>query len=330
MPNVAAPLITAMIVAFALGMANGRWVIEWLRRGGAGQHIRDDGPRTHLAKEGTPTMGGVLIIISTLIAASVSAIWVKAFWPGTALVLAVMLGYGGIGAVDDWRMIRKGRSLGLRARDKLLWQALIAAGFLAAFGVLNPTHRALTLPLANIALPLSWAYYPVVLVLIVGTSNAVNLTDGLDGLASGLATIAAAAFGAAALWLGQPGVAMFSFALSGACLAFMWFNVHPAQVFMGDTGALALGAALAVAATVLKAELLLIPFCLIFYLEVASVIIQVVWFRLTGKRVFRMSPLHHHFELAGIAESRIVFGFWATALVICGLGMYGLWRGWMP
>lgn len=330
MPSVVAPLITATLLAFALGAANGRWVIARLRRAGVGQHIRDDGPQTHLAKEGTPTMGGVLIIFSTLVAVVVGAIWAKSLWPGTALVLAVMLGYGAVGAVDDWRMIRRGRSLGLRARDKLLWQALIAAAFLAAFGVLNPTHRALVLPFTNLALPLSWAYYPVMLVLIVGTSNAVNLTDGLDGLASGLATIAAASFGAAALWLGQPGMAIFSFALSAACLAFMWFNLHPARIFMGDTGALALGAALAAAATVLKAELLLIPFCLLFYLEVLSVIIQVVSFRLTGKRVFRMSPLHHHFELAGVAEPRIVFGFWVTALITCGLGMYGIWRGWTP
>jgi phospho-N-acetylmuramoyl-pentapeptide-transferase len=330
MASAAAPVMAAMAVAFVLGVGNGRWVIGVLRRAGVGQHVRDDGPQSHLAKEGTPTMGGVLIILATLAAAVVAAAWIGASWRVIALLLAITLGYGAIGAADDWRMIRKGRSLGLRARDKLLWQALVAAGFVAGLAALHPGHRSIGFPhVESLAIPLSWAYYPVMLVVIVGTSNAVNLTDGLDGLAAGLACLAAASFGAIALWSAQPTVAAFSFALSAACLGFMWFNFHPAQVFMGDTGALAIGAALAAIASVLRAELLLVPFCFMFYVEVLSVAVQVISFRLTGKRVLRMSPLHHHFELVGVAEPRIVAGFWTVALVLSGLGIYAVWRMWI-
>lgn len=326
----AGPLIAAMAVSFALGVANGRWVIDRLRVAGVGQHVRDDGPQSHLAKEGTPTMGGLLILAPTLVAVVLANLWLRGPWLGIGLVLAITLAFGAIGFVDDWRMIRRDRSLGLRARDKLFWQAVIASAFLAALAAVEGGREALRLPFMDITVPLSWGYYPVMLLFIVGTSNAVNLTDGLDGLACGLATIAGASFGAVALWLGQPGVAIFCFALSAACVGFMWFNLHPAQVFMGDTGALALGAGLAAVAALLGAELLLIPFCLLFYVEALSVVIQVISFRLTGKRVFRMSPLHHHFELAGVSEPRIVFGFWAVALAICGFGMYGVWRGWTP
>ena len=305
--------IIALAASFLLVVLAGAPVIRWLQRAGCRQHIREDGPARHLPKAGTPTMGGLLILGALmLISLLAGAMGGLLSWE-LLLLLALTLAFAGLGLADDWRMIRRGRSLGLRARYKLLLQFALAALFLWAAAQLANRGPLLTLPFASGSLWLGWSYWPLAAIFIVWTSNSVNLTDGLDGLAAGLCAIAAATFALLAFWAFAGAVSLFCASLTGACLGFICFNAYPARVFMGDTGSLALGAALAGAAVLLRAELLLFVFGLLFFVESISVIIQVISFQLTGRRVFRMSPVHHHFELAGWKEPHIVFAFLVTA-----------------
>jgi len=317
-------LIAATVFAFLVTFLTASPVIAFLHRKKLGQQIRDDGPQRHLTKAGTPTMGGVTILAGVI--AGTAASWY--FFPQqfrlSALLLALTVAVAIIGSIDDWGKIRRGRSLGLRAREKLILQ-FVAAGLFTAglvFGLHN--HTTIGIPLLG-EVNLGWAYYPVAILFIAAMSNAVNLTDGLDGLAAGTTVAASLALAGVAWLTGSPTIAAFLACLAAACLAFLWFNRHPAKVFMGDTGSLAIGAALAGAALALKQEVLLLWIGLIFLIEMASVILQVLYFKATkGKRLFRMSPFHHHLELGGWAETTIVTRAWVLAIAL-GASGYALY-----
>jgi phospho-N-acetylmuramoyl-pentapeptide-transferase len=315
-----ARLAVAPAVSLLLVLLLGRPMIAWLRRLGAGQRVRDDGPQRHLQKEGTPTMGGVLIVgaavAGTLAGVSCEPRYLHTYaadkyWAAVTFSLpAMVLFFAAIGFADDWLKIHKGRSLGLRARQKLALQLVGAVAFALALvwwrrsqygGPIYPVY--------------SWAYMLPAgfwMLAIVATSNAVNLADGLDGLAAGLCVVSSLGFAALGLRSGSHVLAASSLSLTGACLGFLWFNRHPARVFMGDVGSLALGAAMAGMAAMLHNPWALIGFCLVPFIEAASVILQVVSFKTTGKRIFKMSPIHHHFELSGWSEQKVVWTFWAV------------------
>lgn len=308
----------AGILAMGLVLALGPVTIAYLRRLKFGQAVRADGPQTHLKKSGIPTMGGVLIVAAAAVATALVAP------PGgrVSLALAVTLGYFLVGFADDLLIVLHHRSLGLKARVKLFWQFLFGFGLAAAVALTPELGPRVAIPGGTGVLELPiWAYILFGGLLMVGTTNAVNLTDGLDGLAAGTVTIAAVAYALIALGRGEVDLAVFAAAIAGGCLGFIWFNAPPAQVFMGDTGSLALGGALGSLALLTKAELWLAIIGGLFVAETLSVIIQVISFRLTGRRVFRMSPLHHHFELLGWPESKVVARFWLVALAFALAGL---------
>jgi phospho-N-acetylmuramoyl-pentapeptide-transferase len=325
--------VTALVVALVLGPA----MIRWLRTAQIGQSIREEGPRTHLAKAGTPTMGGLLILLAV---ASATLLWMDLSNRFVWIALATLVGVGAVGFADDWTKVTKRRSLGLTGKGKLVPQFLMA--FAVAFAIQQwAGHGAIstviTLPFLKRVLPdLGLLYIPFVALVVVGSSNAVNLTDGLDGLATGAVGIAAGTYAVLAYVTGnavaarylqipfipQSGeLAVFCGALVGASLGFLWFNCHPADVFMGDVGSLPLGAAIAAVAVMTKQEVLLAIVGGLFVLEALSVIIQVASFKSTGRRVFKMAPLHHHFELLGWAESRVIIRFWILAILFAVLGL---------
>ncbi|HEY4976611.1 MAG TPA: phospho-N-acetylmuramoyl-pentapeptide-transferase, partial [Gaiellaceae bacterium] len=307
--------ITSMVVILIVGP----WFIEWLRRNEFGQTIRDEGPQGHKTKEGTPTMGGVLIWLAVLVPFFIfSQLSVASF-----SVLVVALGCALIGLADDWMKIIKGRSLGLSARWKLLLQ--LALGLLAGFIALH--FAGLT---TSVSIPFSHAqwhlgtvgFYGLVFLVIAGASNTVNLTDGLDGLAAGSAAIVLVAYAGIAFIIGRhlpdPGMldlSVLSTCIVGACLGFLWFNTFPADVFMGDTGSMGIGGALAGFAIMTKTELLLLLIAGVFLIEALSVMIQVFSFRYFKRRVFLMAPIHHHFEMKAWSETKIMVRFW----ILCGI-----------
>lgn len=313
--------IIAGLIAFGLTVLLGPGTIYYLRKLKFGQQVRSDGPRTHLKKAGTPSMGGVLILAAITIAVVLTSSMGRFV---TAALLAT-LGYGVIGLLDDALKIIGKRSLGLRARDKLVGQIGIAL-LIGLFAVgREDIGSSLMVPFSHAVLELP----PLVFVLLnvfvmVATSNAVNITDGLDGLAAGTTATAALAFAILAWLGGSADMVIFFAAVTGACLGFAWFNAHPAQVFMGDTGALGLGGALAAGAILTRTTLFLPIIGGLFVLETLSVIIQVIYFRITqGKRVFRMAPIHHHFELGGWSETTVMIRFWLISLVCAVLGILG-------
>ncbi len=325
-------VLTAMLFCFVFGP----WMIRKLTFHQIGQNVRDDGPQTHLVKAGTPTMGGALIlaavIVSTLLWADIANAWV---W----LAVLVTAAFGAIGFVDDYRKLKFGNSKGLTARNKYIWQSVIglAAGIWLYLGASSAAETSVLIPmLKNVAIPLGAGYILWSYLVIVGTSNAVNLTDGLDGLAIMPCVLVGSALGIFAYVTGHTefsrylgfhyiqGVgelAIFCTAIGGAGLGFLWFNTYPAQVFMGDVGALALGAALGIVAVIVRQELVLLVMGGIFVAETVSVILQVATFKLTGRRMFRMAPLHHHFELKGWAEPKIIVRFWIVTLVLVLIGL---------
>ncbi|MDK2930125.1 MAG: phospho-N-acetylmuramoyl-pentapeptide-transferase [Bacillota bacterium] len=310
--------IYAALVAIATVIAIGPVSIKILRRMKFGQSIRSNGPATHLAKAGTPTMGGIMILIGVFVATLLFA--PRALGPAWALFIT--LGFGAIGLADDFIIVVARRSLGLRARYKLVAQ-IILAGLLGLFVAARPEFgTTVSIPFLSQRVDLGLGYVVFAILVVIGASNAVNLTDGLDGLAAGTVAIAALTYGIIAMQKGAGDIAVFAFALAGACVGFAWFNCHPAQVIMGDTGSLALGAALGCLAILTKTEILLVVIGGVFVVEALSVIIQVTYFRLTGgRRIFRMSPLHHHFELSGWQEPKVVTRFWILGLVFSVLGM---------
>jgi len=312
MPEARAIAAIAIIPAISLTLVVllGRPMIGFLRRIGAGQRVRNDGPQRHLQKEGTPTMGGILIVGAALVAVLTAALLMDdPLSPRLIALAAAMLVFGLIGFADDWLKIRRGRSLGMRAREKLLLQFLAAAAFVYALAAGTAAYDYPGAPPYPHFPGYGWvAFWGIA---VVATSNAVNLADGLDGLAAGLCIVAGLGF---ALIGGVAEVWTFGLALAGACLGFLWFNRHPARLFMGDVGSLALGAAMAGMAAIMNNPVVLVGLCLVPYIEAGSVIIQVASFKATGKRVFKMSPIHHHFELSGWSERRVVWTFWAVAL----------------
>jgi phospho-N-acetylmuramoyl-pentapeptide-transferase len=303
-------------MAFVLTL--GPITITFLRRLKFGQTVRAEGPQTHLKKTGIPTMGGILIIAAAVLAAAALAPREARLLP---LALGAILGCFLVGLADDMLIIVRRRSLGLRARDKLFWQFLF--GFLLAYAVAITPGLGPDLAVPGwgvLALPV-WLYVLFGGVYLAAWTNAVNLTDGLDGLASGAVTLAAVAYGLIALGRGITDLAVLAFTVAGGCLGFIWFNAPPAQVFMGDSGSLALGAALGALAMLTKTELFLVVIGGLFVLETLSVVIQVISFKLTGRRVFKMSPLHHHFELLGWPESKVVARFWLIGLFFTLVGL---------
>jgi phospho-N-acetylmuramoyl-pentapeptide-transferase len=328
--------MTALTISFVLGPA----VIRWLAAKKIGQPVRSDGPQTHLVKSGTPTMGGALILVSVTVT---TLLWADLSNDYVWVALLTLVGFGAIGWVDDWRKVVEKNSRGLASRWKYFWQSLIGlavAVYLWQTATL-PAHTELIIPFLKYAtLPLSAAAFIVLsYFVIVGSSNAVNLTDGLDGLAilptvmvaSALAIFAYVAGNAVfSKYLGVPFVpgagelAIFCAAMAGAGLAFLWFNAYPAEVFMGDVGALALGAALGVVAVIVRQEIVLFIMCGVFVVETLSVMVQVASFKLTGKRVFRMAPIHHHYELKGWKENQVVVRFWIISMMLVLIGLSSL------
>ena len=329
--------ILAALSALAISLLIGPWMIARLSRYQIGQVIREEGPQTHFKKAGTPTMGGLLILVAILAS---TLLWADLRNRFVWVVLGVTALFGLVGFWDDYLKLIKKNSKGLIARYKYFWQSVggLAAALVLWYTAKSPADTTLYLPfLKNFALPLGFVGFVVLTYLmIVGMSNAVNLTDGLDGLAIMPAVMVAAALGVFAYASGNAVFASYlaipavpqagellivCAALVGAGLGFLWFNTYPAQVFMGDIGALALGAALGTIAVIVRQELVVLVMGGIFVLETASVILQVASFKLTGKRIFRMAPIHHHFEHKGWAEPKVIVRFWIITffLVLAGL-----------
>ena len=312
-------LVQTALLAFFAGVILAPLFIAMVKRMSYGQQIRDDGPRRHLKKAGTPTMGGMIFLL-----ASLPAIFFYAP-KSTSLYLAVflMLGNGFIGFIDDYLKVVRKQSLGLKARSKILGQIMLVVIFYFFWQGMG-LSTSLNVPFTNFVIPLGPLYLPFLLFFILGYTNAVNLTDGVDGLAAGTAILAFLSYVILASRLGDTGVAQFGAAMIGSVFAFLIFNLHPARVFMGDVGSLALGGALAAMAILTKAELHLLIIGGVFVIETLSVIMQVISFQLTGKRIFRMAPLHHHFELSGYSEWRVVTGFWAGGFLLAVVGLLQL------
>ncbi|MBT8426743.1 MAG: phospho-N-acetylmuramoyl-pentapeptide-transferase [Erythrobacter sp.] len=327
-----ATLLTALLIGLLIGPR----FIDMLRvRQGKGQPIREDGPQTHLAKVGTPTMGGLMILISLTLS---MLLWMDLSNPFVWAVLAVTGGFGLIGFLDDYDKVTKASHKGVSGRVRLLFEFIVAGA--ASWLIVSQINTFLYVPFINdFGIELGPFYYVFAAFVIVGAGNAVNLTDGLDGLATMPVIIAAGTFAVIAYLVGRvdyseylgiphvPGageMAIFCAAIMGAGLAFLWFNAPPAAVFMGDTGSLALGGALGAIAVATHHEVVLAIVGGLFVFEALSVIIQVFWFKRTGKRVFRMAPIHHHFEQLGWSESKVVIRFWIVAIVLALLGLAAL------
>ncbi len=335
--------LTAMFLCIVLGP----WLIARLRQFQIGQHIREEGPKSHQKKAGTPTMGGVLILISIIVP---TLLWADLQYPYVWIALFALVGYGIIGFFDDFAKVTHQRSLGLTGRRKMIYQISIAAMFAALLLALRASggySTVMNVPFIKqfrptllieplLANPWTWffgvlPFFVFVGVVLVGSSNAVNLTDGLDGLAIGLMIIASAALTALCYAGGHAQLAeylqiarnprtseltIFCGAMTGASIGFLWYNAHPAEIFMGDVGALGLGGAMAAVAVLIKQEILLVFIGGVFVMEALSVMLQVGSFKLRGKRIFKMAPLHHHFEALGWQESKIIVRFWITGLVL--------------
>ncbi|WP_413437633.1 phospho-N-acetylmuramoyl-pentapeptide-transferase [Sulfuriferula sp. GW1] len=325
--------LTSLTISFVVGPA----VIRKLTSMKIGQAVRDDGPQSHLIKAGTPTMGGALILVSITIS---TLLWADLSNHYVWVVLFTTLGFGAVGWVDDYRKVVHRNPKGLSAKAKYFWQSLIGliAALFIAYSTQLPAQTELIVPFfKHIGIPLGAVGFVILTYfVIVGSSNAVNLTDGLDGLAIMPTVMVASALGIFAYvagnavfskYLGVPHIpgagelVVFCTAMAGAGLAFLWFNAYPAEVFMGDVGALALGAALGVVAVIVRQEIVLFIMGGVFVVETLSVVIQVASFKLTGKRVFRMAPLHHHYELKGWKETQVVVRFWIITMMLVLIGL---------
>ncbi len=328
----ASAMFTALLISFIFGPA----IIRKLKELKVGQQVRADGPGTHLGKAGTPTMGGILILIAITVP---TLLWSDLTNRYVWLVVAGTLAFGAVGFYDDYLKVVRKKSEGLKARYKFGWQVVIALfiGLLLYFNPMDPNSTVLLIPFfKKWIINLAWFYVPFVVLVLVGSSNAVNLTDGLDGLAIGLVGIAA---GANAILVyvtgnkifanylqvlyiqGAGELTVFCGALMGASLGFLWYNSHPAEVFMGDVGSLSLGGALGMLAVLTKHEIILVIVGGIFVAEALSVIFQVASFKSRGKRIFRMAPVHHHFEEMGWAESKVIARFWILGIILALVGL---------
>jgi len=310
-------LLAAGLASMMITLFLGPKFIKFAIKNEFGQQVREEGPEEHLkTKAGIPTLGGILIIIGMMVPFFILWEWsVKSL-----LVVITTLGCGAIGFADDYAKIRMKRSLGLRARGKLLLQLVLAivVGMIAVrYGGLSESIR---IPMSDSVVNVGIAYYFIIFLWLAGFSNAVNLTDGLDGLAAGTVAVTMLTYMTIAFLTKQTDLGIIAASLGGACVGFLWFNSFPAEIFMGDTGSLALGGAIAAMAFLTQTELLLIIIGAIFVAEAASVIIQVLGFRATGKRVFLMTPIHHHFELMAWSETKIIMRFWIVSAIFASTG----------
>ena len=332
--------VMAALTALAFSLLLGPWTIRKLTALKVGQAVRSDGPQTHLVKNGTPTMGGSLILTAITLS---TLLWANLANPYIWILLIVLLATGALGFYDDWRKVVYKDPNGVSARFKMVWQSTVAlgAGFALFFLAKNDANNILIVPFfKQVALPLGVVGFIVLTYLtIVGTSNAVNLTDGLDGLAAFPVVLVAGGLGVFAYVTGHykfaeylqlpfvagaNEVAIFCTAMCGACLGFLWFNAYPAQVFMGDVGALALGAALGTVAVIIRQEFVLVIMGGLFVMEAISVMLQVGWYKKTKKRIFLMAPIHHHFEKKGWPEPRVIVRFWIISLMLVLIGLVTL------
>jgi phospho-N-acetylmuramoyl-pentapeptide-transferase len=330
-------VLLAGVLAMVISILSGPKFIDFLRKNEFGQQIREEGPKGHVVKQGTPAMGGLLIMIAMaipfLIFSSRTVPAVTAFF--------VVLGCAAIGFVDDWTKVSRRRSLGLSGRWKLLWLGAITVvvAFVAARGLDEPLTTDIYLPLLDVDLPLGWGWYVLLYFIIAGFANGVNLTDGVDGLAAGTTTISLLTYTAMSLVAALASIravgradqvdldlAILGASLIGASIGFLWYNAFPAQVFMGDTGSMGLGGAIAAFAIMTKTESLLIFIGGIFVIEALSVIVQVVSFKWFGRRVLLMAPLHHHFEMKAWSETRIMVRFWIVTAILCACGFVLYYR----
>lgn len=328
-------VLIAGLVAMVIAVAVGPQFIAWLRRRSLGQHIYEHGPSHHAVKQGTPTMGGLLI----LVAATIPFLAVTKWTTPALAVLAAAAACGLIGFADDMLKVRRSRSLGLKGRWKLIGLLLVTAGVGWATTQVGYMDTEIYFPLVDVNIDLHWLYFPFIFFVIAGTSNGVNLTDGLDGLAAGTAAISLLTLLAIAAidWIRSDEVialrsdeyldlAIVAAALIGGVIGFLWFNAHPAEVFMGDTGSMALGGAIATLAILTETEVLLVFIGGVYLIEALSVMIQVVSFRRTGRRVFLMAPIHHHFEMKAWSETRIMVRFWIVGAILCAIGFVLYYR----
>ncbi|WNS43827.1 phospho-N-acetylmuramoyl-pentapeptide-transferase [Paenibacillus sp. MMS20-IR301] len=311
-------LLLTIAVSFILAVIAAPLIIPLLRRMKFGQQVRDDGPQTHLKKAGTPTMGGIIIMVAFTLSFLKFSVINSDFY----VLLVGTLGYGLIGFLDDYIKIVFKRSLGLTARQKLLGQLLV--GIALSTLLISAGHStSISIPGTSVNFDWGvWFYYPFIVLMMMAVTNAVNFTDGVDGLLSGVSAIALAAFAVVAMQATSIAAGVCAAAMIGAVLGFLVFNAHPAKVFMGDFGSFGIGGAIGAIAIVTKTELLFVVIGGVFVIEMLSVIIQVASFKTRGKRIFRMSPIHHHFELGGWSEWRVVVSFWAVSLVLAAVGLY--------
>jgi phospho-N-acetylmuramoyl-pentapeptide-transferase len=327
-------VLIAGLVAMVIAVVIGPTFIDWLRRRSVGQQIRAEGPEGHHTKQGTPTMGGLLILFAALAPFFVLSVYTVA----GLTMMGTALGCGLIGLSDDYLKVRRRRSLGLPGRWKMFLLVLVTVGVGFAIGHVNGVDTQIYFPILDWHIDLHWAFYPFLFLVIAGTVNGVNLTDGLDGLAAGTSIISLLTFLSIAVisWIRSGSVghrsdsyldlAIFGAALIGGVIGFLWFNAFPAEVFMGDTGAMAIGGALAAFAILTKTEVLLVLIGGIYLLEALSVIIQVISFKRTGRRVFLMAPIHHHFEMKAWSETKIMVRFWIICSILCAVGFVLYYR----
>lgn len=314
-------ILMSVMISFAISVILGPVVIPFLRRLKVGQTVRDEGPESHLKKNGTPTMGGILILVSVVLT---SLLFVKDY-PRIIPVLFLTLGFGLIGFMDDYIKVVLKRSMGLRAWQKFSLQFLVTGVFVFYLMKYTDVSLAMQVPfLDGVYLDFGWINIPILFFIVIGTVNGTNFTDGLDGLASSVTVLVATFFSVVAIGTGS-GIEPVTCAVVGALLGFLLFNVHPASVFMGDTGSLALGGFVAAAAYMMQMPLYIAIVGLIYLVEVLSVIMQVTYFKMTGgKRIFKMAPIHHHFELCGWSETRVVAVFSIITAMLCLIAYLGL------
>lgn len=319
--NIYIAVAIPVIIAFALSVALGPVIIPFLRKLKFGQTVRDDGPQSHLKKNGTPTMGGIIFLISVIVT---SCFYMKDY-PQIIPVLFVTVGYGVIGFLDDYIKIVLKRSEGLTPSQKMFGQIIVTGIFAVYMYKFSGISMEMIVPFfPGVTLNLGFLTIPVLFLAIIGTVNGVNFTDGLDGLATSVTIMVAVFFGVVALGM-QSGVWPIACAVIGALLGFLLFNVHPASVFMGDTGSLALGGFVAAIAYMLQMPMFILIVGLIYWIEILSVIIQVGYFKIShGKRIFRMAPIHHHFELGGWSETKVVAVFTIVTAILCLIGLMAL------
>lgn len=312
-------VILPILIAFAISVVLSPIIIPFLKKLKFGQFVREDGPESHLKKSGTPTMGGLIILFSIVIT---SLFYIKDY-PQIIPVLFATLGFGFVGFLDDYIKVVMKRSMGLRAWQKMVGQFLVTGIFAYYIYAHTDLGTDIMIPFVDKTVDIGWVYWPLMFFVMLGTANGANFTDGLDGLASSVTVLIATFFTVVTIVFGSD-VAPITCATVGSLLGFLVYNVYPARVFMGDTGSLALGGFVASTAYVLKMPLIILIVAFIYFLEVVSVIIQVLYFKKTGKRVFKMAPIHHHFELCGWPETKVVAIFSIVTAVLCLIGMLAI------